>query len=253
MGCQHLPPEWSLHHRCRLFVASWRWSMLRPLFKSYLDLMCTLCIENPPPTLFPMKPENMLYYHGPQVIAARNNDNCPDANHCQAIVSTVMVDNCHGLCHLSKSSLDLAISAGLHRQPHILSTMMNFFVMIYRSCNSVGWYTSFREDTLFWLSNLATCRFMSSWLAPIWIGTLPISGIHVMPPHLWYCKWYAQSHLVLRGHLGHPWIHDTLSSFSNQLHDHKVLVSSGRNHLWFMSHTITLNCCCHYPSRPWWL
>ena len=75
--------------------------MLRPLFKSYLDLMCTLCIENPPPTLFPMKPENMPYYHGPQVTAARNNDNCPNANHCQAIVSTVMVDNCHSLCHLS--------------------------------------------------------------------------------------------------------------------------------------------------------
>ena len=120
-----------------------------PLFKRFLNLTRTLCIENPPPTLFPMKPENMIYYHGPQVIAARNNDNCPDANHCQAIVSTVMVDNCHGLCHLSKSSLDLAISAGLHRQPHILSTMMNSFVMIYRSCNSVGWYTSFREDTLF--------------------------------------------------------------------------------------------------------
>ena len=43
----------------------------------------------------------MPYYHGPQVIAARNNDNCPDANHCQAIVSTVMVNNFHSLCHLS--------------------------------------------------------------------------------------------------------------------------------------------------------
>ena len=72
-----------------------------PLFKSYLDLTCKLCIENPPPTSFPMKPENMPYYRGPRVIASRNNDNCPDANHCQAIVSTVTVDNYHGLCHLS--------------------------------------------------------------------------------------------------------------------------------------------------------
>jgi hypothetical protein len=72
-----------------------------PLFKSFLNLTRTLCIENPPPTLFPMKPENMPYYRGPRVIAARNNDNCPDTNQCQAIVLTVMVDNCHGLCHLS--------------------------------------------------------------------------------------------------------------------------------------------------------
>jgi hypothetical protein len=72
-----------------------------PLFKTYLDLTQTLCIENPPPTLFPMKPENMPYYHRPRVVTASNTDTCFDANHCQAIVLTVTVDNCHGLCHLS--------------------------------------------------------------------------------------------------------------------------------------------------------
>jgi hypothetical protein len=36
-----------------------------PLFKTYLNLMRTLCIKNPPLTLFPMKPENMPYYRGP--------------------------------------------------------------------------------------------------------------------------------------------------------------------------------------------
>ena len=30
-----------------------------PLFKNYLDLTRTLFIKNPPPTSFPMKPENM--------------------------------------------------------------------------------------------------------------------------------------------------------------------------------------------------
>jgi hypothetical protein len=43
----------------------------------------------------------MPYYHGPRVVTASNTDTCSDANHCQAIVSTVIVDNCRGLCHLS--------------------------------------------------------------------------------------------------------------------------------------------------------
>jgi hypothetical protein len=65
-----------------------------PLFKTYLNLTRTLCIKNPPLTLFPMKPKNMPYYHGPQVVTPSNTDTCSDANHCQAIVSTIMVDNC---------------------------------------------------------------------------------------------------------------------------------------------------------------
>jgi hypothetical protein len=31
-----------------------------PPFKAYLDLVHTLCLKNPPPTSFPMKPEHML-------------------------------------------------------------------------------------------------------------------------------------------------------------------------------------------------
>jgi hypothetical protein len=72
-----------------------------PLFKTYLDLTRTLCIKNPPPTSFPMKPKNMSYYCGPQVVMRSNTDTCSDANHCQAIISTVIVDNCRSLCHLS--------------------------------------------------------------------------------------------------------------------------------------------------------
>ena len=37
--------------------------------------------------------------------------------------------------------------------------MTNSLVTLYRSFNSVRRYTPFREDTLLWLSNLATCRF----------------------------------------------------------------------------------------------
>ena len=72
-----------------------------PLFKIYLDLTRTLRNDNPPPSSFPMKPKNMPYYRGPKVITPSNSDTSSDANHCQTIVSMVLVNNCHGLCHLS--------------------------------------------------------------------------------------------------------------------------------------------------------
>jgi hypothetical protein len=72
-----------------------------PLFKTYFNIMQMLRIKNPPPTLFPMKPENISYYRGQQVIQPNTTDMHSNANHSQAIVLTVMGDNCHGLCHLS--------------------------------------------------------------------------------------------------------------------------------------------------------
>ncbi len=48
-----------------------------------------------------MKPENMPYYSGPKVITPNDSDTSSDANHCQTIISTVLVNNCHGFCHLS--------------------------------------------------------------------------------------------------------------------------------------------------------
>jgi hypothetical protein len=71
------------------------------LFKTYLDLTRKLSLENPPPTSFPMKPENMLYYHGPRVIPASQNDQAPEDAHCEPFVSTVFVDNSYRLCHLA--------------------------------------------------------------------------------------------------------------------------------------------------------
>jgi hypothetical protein len=72
-----------------------------PLFKTYLDITRMLRIKNPPPTLSPMKPKNMPYYRGPRVIQPNTTDMHSVANHSQAIILTAMVDNCHGLCHLS--------------------------------------------------------------------------------------------------------------------------------------------------------
>ncbi len=72
-----------------------------PLFKTYLDLNRSLCLESPAPYSFPMKPENMPYYHGPGTMPPTDTDDTSDAAHCQAIVSTIMIKNCHGMCHLS--------------------------------------------------------------------------------------------------------------------------------------------------------
>jgi hypothetical protein len=43
----------------------------------------------------------MPYYCGPRVIPSTDTADTTNAALCQAIVSTVMIDNCHGLCHLS--------------------------------------------------------------------------------------------------------------------------------------------------------
>jgi hypothetical protein len=72
-----------------------------PLFKTYLDLTRTVRNDNPPPSSFSMKPENMPYYRGPRVITPSDSDTSSNANHCQTIVSMVLINNCHRLCHLS--------------------------------------------------------------------------------------------------------------------------------------------------------
>jgi hypothetical protein len=73
-----------------------------PLFKAYLELTWSLCLENPPPSSFPMQLENMPYYHGPRITTPPDNTvDTTNAAHCQPIVSTLLIDNCCGLCHLS--------------------------------------------------------------------------------------------------------------------------------------------------------
>jgi hypothetical protein len=107
-----------------------------PLFKTYLDLMRTLCIENPPPTLFPMKPKNMPYYRGLQIVTASNTDTCSDANHCQAIVSTVILDNRHSLCHLSNIPVRFGnLGRVTPSTSHSLNNNKFPCVMLCRYCN----------------------------------------------------------------------------------------------------------------------
>jgi hypothetical protein len=51
-----------------------------PLFKTYLDLRRSLCLKSPAPSSFPMKPENMLYYHGPHIMPPTDTDDTSDAS-----------------------------------------------------------------------------------------------------------------------------------------------------------------------------
>ncbi len=64
-----------------------------PLFKTYLDLNWSLCLESPAPSSFLMKPKNMPYYCKPSIVPPTDTDDTSDAAHCQAIISTVMIDN----------------------------------------------------------------------------------------------------------------------------------------------------------------
>jgi hypothetical protein len=69
--------------------------------KKYLELTRSLCLLHPAPTSLPMLPENMPYYCGSRIIPTQSSTDPYDDGHCQAIISTLLVNNCHGLCHLS--------------------------------------------------------------------------------------------------------------------------------------------------------
>jgi hypothetical protein len=71
------------------------------LFKKYLELTRSLCLFHPAPSSLPMLPENMSYYRGPHIIPTQSSPDPSNDTHCRAVISTLLIDNCHGLCHLS--------------------------------------------------------------------------------------------------------------------------------------------------------
>jgi hypothetical protein len=76
-----------------------------PLLKKYLELNKSLHSTNSAPSNLPMLPENMPYYHGPRTMPIQLPPDSSNGAHCQAIISTLLVDNCHGLCHLPNTSI----------------------------------------------------------------------------------------------------------------------------------------------------
>ncbi len=60
---------------------------------------------NPAPSSLPMLPENMPYYRGPRTMPIQSPPDSSNDAHCQAIISILLVDNCHGLCHLPNTPI----------------------------------------------------------------------------------------------------------------------------------------------------
>ncbi len=52
-----------------------------------------------------MLPENMPYYGGPRTMLIQLPPDSSNNAHCQAIISTLLVHNCIGLCHLSNTPI----------------------------------------------------------------------------------------------------------------------------------------------------
>jgi hypothetical protein len=102
-----------IHQNNTYLVDADYWSCLgaglcfNPLLKKYLELAQSLRLTHPAPSSLSMLLENMPYYRGPQIIPTQSSPDPPNNGHCQAIISTLLVDNCHGLCHLSNSPINV--------------------------------------------------------------------------------------------------------------------------------------------------
>ncbi len=100
-----------VHQNDKYLVDADYWSHLganlcfNPLFKKYLELNKSLRSTNPAPSNLPMLPEYMPYYRGPRTMPIQLPPDPSDDAHCQTIISTLLVDNCHGLCHLSNNPI----------------------------------------------------------------------------------------------------------------------------------------------------
>jgi hypothetical protein len=100
-----------VHQKDNYLVDADYWSRLGadlcfdPLFKKYLKLNKSLRSTNPAPSSLPMLPENMPYYRSPRTMPIQLPPDSSNDAHCQAIISTLLVDNCHSLCHLSNTSI----------------------------------------------------------------------------------------------------------------------------------------------------
>jgi hypothetical protein len=88
-----------------------------------------------------MLPENMPYYPGPRIIPTKSSTDPYNDTHWQAIISTLLVDNCHGLCHLSnipvqfgefeKSIPSLACPANNNDVPCYVQQVLQFGWAVY--------------------------------------------------------------------------------------------------------------------------
>jgi hypothetical protein len=71
-----------------------------PLLRDYLAYALQCRNSNPPPNDLPMRPENMPYYHGPQIQEPTNTTVPADALHIQSLIADIVSSDGHGHTHL---------------------------------------------------------------------------------------------------------------------------------------------------------
>ncbi len=225
-----------------------------PLFKAYLELTQSLHLKNPPPSSFLMQPKNMPYYCWPRVTKQPDNTvDTTDAAHCQAIISTLFIDNCFGLCHLS----NIPVTFGDFKKvtPQVARALHNDkFICYAQQVLQFSWAMYFFHGghfcTNYPISKPARPRSNGMW--PLWVQPITISGIHIMPSHLQQCYRPPKLHSCIWWHISNPWLFHPLSTFSNKWDNHYILANSGWNYLTTPSNTIVIDNYHHDPPRPWW-
>ncbi len=162
-----------------------------------------------------MKPEHMPYYPRPWVLPADNTNNSCDTAHCQAIVSAIMVDDCHGLCHLP----DVPVWFGNFGQvppPNLCALNYNKFPCYAQQVLQFSWAVYTFHGGHFALTIQSwNLPFHISLMQTIQIWMFALSGILIMPPDIQQHQWHAQAHLCFRRYIGCPRLSDSFPLVSN--------------------------------------
>ncbi len=88
-----------------------------PLLHGYLVYALECRQSNPPPTELPMRPENMPYYHGPQIQEPSETAASANALHIQSFISNIVSSFSCGHTHLSNVPICFGEFNGAHPRP----------------------------------------------------------------------------------------------------------------------------------------
>ncbi len=171
-----------------------------------------------------MQLENMPYYHRPCVTTPPDNtvDTTDDA-HCQAIISTLLIDDCCGLCHLS----NVPVKFGKFEKATPPTAKARALLNDEFSCYAQQVLEFSRAVYSFHRGHFCINHSMSKpalssliSMGPSWVRPITIPGIHIMPPHLQPCYRSPKPHPRIWWYISNPWLFDPFSTFSNEQNDH---------------------------------
>jgi hypothetical protein len=144
-----------------------------------------------------------------------DSDTSSDANHCQTIVSTVLINNCHDLCRLSNIPVKFgdfervtpSTSGYLHNDkfPCYSLQVLQFSWAVYLFQG--GHFASTIQTQNLPFQVTLACNLFE-------LGRSLFQEFTSCHQVFWHSNQNAQSHLVIGGHLPHPWLHDPLPLFS---------------------------------------